>query len=334
MNSTLKSFKRTTILSKGVPHDWTTDPGSQPLPPENLVGESSAADNLDPETPIMPFVDQSQFDQAIHTLRFSDSVAERVFAADTLGNIGSELATADLIASLFDQEREVNIAAAKALSTIGDPAVNLHSLDTFFSSNGQDDESTDDVEYWPGHAAKSIQVRGNQALMVVEPPPPYPSGSTVSDPRSEWASGSKTAKTSGREVHLEVTVDCFDDPDPEVRNAAALAVSRVALERSAEYFTRIMERATPERRGRIGRAMVGSGLTTEAIEMLNDKSRERVYNALGLLSLMAKAGEIQPLVQIIEEHSSTHIRRAAVKLLFLSGQPEMATTAVKRRLKI
>jgi len=46
---------------------------------------------------------------------------------------------------------------------------------------------------------------------------------------------------------------------------------------------------------------------------------------------MAKSGAIQPLVQTIEEHSSTDIRRAAVKLLTLSGQREMATAAANRR---
>jgi hypothetical protein len=55
---------------------------------------------------------------------------------------------------------------------------------------------------------------------------------------------------------------------------------------------------------------------------------------LKLLSLIAKAGETQPLVKTIEEHSSLDIRRAAVKLLAMSGHPEIATTAVKRRLKI
>jgi hypothetical protein len=95
-----------------------------------------------------------------------------------------------------------------------------------------------------------------------------------------------------------------------------------------------MKRATPGRRRRIGRAIVGLGLAKEVIEMLSDQSRERVYKALCLLSLMAKVGETQPLVQAIEEHPSRDIRRAAVKLLSLSGQPEIATTAVKRRLKI
>jgi len=119
MNSTLNGFKRpSTVVSKGIPCDRTTGPDSEPLP----------ADTLESEPAGVRSVDQSHFDEAIHTLRFSDSVAERVVAAHTLGNIGSELATPDLIASLFDQEREVTIAAVKALSAIADPAVNLPAL--------------------------------------------------------------------------------------------------------------------------------------------------------------------------------------------------------------
>jgi hypothetical protein len=108
MNSTLNSSKKTsTVLSPGFPRDRPIDPDSQPLPGDNLLGTFSPADILESEPVNVRFVDQSHFDQAVHTLRFSDSVAERVVAARTLGNIGSELATSDLIASLFDPERDV-----------------------------------------------------------------------------------------------------------------------------------------------------------------------------------------------------------------------------------
>jgi hypothetical protein len=42
-----------------------------------------------------------------------------------------------------------------------------------------------------------------------------------------------------------------------------------------------------------------------------------------LLFLMAKAGEVQPLMHAIEEHQNTEVRLAVVKLLALSGQPEI-----------
>jgi len=38
---------------------------------------------------------------------------------------------------------------------------------------------------------------------------------------------------------------------------------------------------------------------------------------------MAKAGEVQPLLQAIEDYPNVEIRIAVVKLLALSGQPEI-----------
>ena len=38
---------------------------------------------------------------------------------------------------------------------------------------------------------------------------------------------------------------------------------------------------------------------------------------------MSKAGETQPLMRAIEEHSNIEVRLAVVKLLALSGQPEI-----------
>jgi hypothetical protein len=48
---------------------------------------------------------------------------------------------------------------------------------------------------------------------------------------------------------------------------------------------------------------------------------------------MAKTGEFQPLIQAIETHDSVQVRMAAIKLLTLSGQTELANAAAKRRLE-
>ena len=80
--------------------------------------------------------------------------------------------------------------------------------------------------------------------------------------------------------------------------------------------------------------MIASGLAAEAIDDLNGEDRERVYNALCFLFVMAKINTVQPLVQVIEKHQSIEVRGAAMKLLTLSGQGEVAEAAVKRRLRI
>jgi hypothetical protein len=88
-------------------------------------------------------------------------------------------------------------------------------------------------------------------------------------------------------------------------------------------FTRALREALPDRRRRIGAAIGASGLANEAIRNLTGESRDKTYDAFSLLFLMSKAGEVQPLMRAIEEHPSTEARLAVVKLLALSGQPEV-----------
>ena len=56
---------------------------------------------------------------------------------------------------------------------------------------------------------------------------------------------------------------------------------------------------------------------------MTGESREKTYDAFSLLFLMSKAGEVQPLLRAIEEHSNIEVRLAVVKLLALSGQQEI-----------
>jgi HEAT repeat protein len=98
-----------------------------------------------------------------------------------------------------------------------------------------------------------------------------------------------------------------------------------------ESFGRALWEATPERRRGIGAAIASSGLAGESLARLTGQSRERTYEAFSLLFLMAKAGEVQPLVRAIEAHPNNEVRLAVVKLLALSGQKEVLPAL--RRLK-
>ncbi|HEX8338496.1 MAG TPA: HEAT repeat domain-containing protein, partial [Pyrinomonadaceae bacterium] len=114
----------------------------------------------------------------------------------------------------------------------------------------------------------------------------------------------------------------FDDDSRDVRAAAARALYELRADR-AESFTRALREATPERRREIGAAIATSGLAGESISQLTGESRERTYEAFSLLFLMAKAGEVQPLLRAIEGHPNSEVRLAVVKLLALSGQKEV-----------
>jgi hypothetical protein len=114
----------------------------------------------------------------------------------------------------------------------------------------------------------------------------------------------------------------FDDQSAGVRNAAAQALFDLQPDRAAT-FTRALREGKPERRRKIGQALAGSGLAQDAVGNLTGESREKTYDAFSLLFLMAKAGEVQPLMQAIEDYPNVEVRIAVVKLLALSGQSEI-----------
>ncbi|HVS20668.1 MAG TPA: HEAT repeat domain-containing protein, partial [Pyrinomonadaceae bacterium] len=129
------------------------------------------------------------------------------------------------------------------------------------------------------------------------------------------------ARFGGEDSFRHITA-AFDDQSAEVRSAAARALFEIQDDRAAA-FTRALREATPERRRKIGASIASSGLASEAIRNLTGESRDKTYDAFSLLFLMSKAGEVQPLMRAIEEHSNIEVRLAVVKLLALSGQPDI-----------
>lgn len=131
---------------------------------------------------------------------------------------------------------------------------------------------------------------------------------------------------------FDLIVKGFDDPAAEVRAMAARALREIEPARPVDPFTRALEEASPERRRNIGLSIASSGLAAQALNDLDADSREDTYNALCLLFVMAKSGEVKPLIEAIETHPDVEVRRAAIKLLNLSGQSDLAEAAAKRRL--
>lgn len=144
---------------------------------------------------------------------------------------------------------------------------------------------------------------------------------------SAWAAAMLDLPQPGSEDAFGKISAAFDHPSQPVRNAAARALFNFSPDRVAS-FKRIMQESSTQRRRRIGAAIASSGLAMEAIHDLTSRSGARAYEALLVLSLMAKAGEVKSLILTIEEHPSTEVRLALVKLLALSGQQE-ALSAIR-----
>ncbi len=150
------------------------------------------------------------------------------------------------------------------------------------------------------------------------------------DPYKRAAAVAEIARSKPDDA-FGLIITCFDDQSSQVRNAAALALRTLDPPRIVDSFNRALEAAPAGRRTNIGAAIAGSGLASEAVNNLASESREDTYNALSILFVMAKAGEINPLVQAIEEHENDEVRRAVVKLLTLSGHSAAGDAALQRR---
>ncbi|HEX8144532.1 MAG TPA: hypothetical protein VF553_18335 [Pyrinomonadaceae bacterium] len=147
----------------------------------------------------------------------------------------------------------------------------------------------------------------------------------ASEDANERAAGVLDLANLGNDEAYRKLGSAFDDPVEQVRDAAARALFNINEDR-VFAFKRIMREASPERRRRIGAAIASSGMAGEAISDLSSQSGERAYDALLVLSLMAKAGEVQSLIETVEEHPDTEVRLAIVKLLALSGQKDILKT--------
>lgn len=135
----------------------------------------------------------------------------------------------------------------------------------------------------------------------------------------------------GEEESFALIAKSFDDSSEDVRNAAARALYDLKPDRAAS-FTRALREATTERRRRIGAALASSGLAESAINCLAGESREVTYDAFTILFLMAKAGEVKPLIETIENHENVAVRLAVIKLLAFCNQS--GVIAAFRRLAV
>jgi HEAT repeat protein len=122
---------------------------------------------------------------------------------------------------------------------------------------------------------------------------------------------------------LDLITRALDDPSPEVRTAAVRTLYDLNADLAASCLNNSLREGSHEQRRSLGAALTSSGLVKEAIHSLLGPHREKTYSALSLLFLVAKAGEIEPLMQIIEDHPSTELRLALIKQLGLSGEPKV-----------
>ncbi|HUS09048.1 MAG TPA: hypothetical protein VMZ30_01190 [Pyrinomonadaceae bacterium] len=122
---------------------------------------------------------------------------------------------------------------------------------------------------------------------------------------------------------FDEVVDALDDPSPQTRHQAVRLLYELEPERAASFFNIALREGSSAERRNIGAALAGSGLLDEAIEDLMGDNPENSYSAFSFLFLVAKAGEVQPLVKVIQNHPSLELRLTLIRLLAASGDPDI-----------
>lgn len=104
------------------------------------------------------------------------------------------------------------------------------------------------------------------------------------------------------------------DPTREVRAAAARAFSRLTFDR-ADAWVRIIETNEQGRMVHASRAAIEGGFVERSFDRLTHRDKKLAYEAFALVALLIKAGEVQQIIETINEHRDLQVRRALVHVL-------------------
>ena len=113
------------------------------------------------------------------------------------------------------------------------------------------------------------------------------------------------------------------DESREVRAAAARSLTGLHFDR-ADAYNRVTETASAETLKAVAVACVKTGIATQAIQRLTSEDRRQAYEAFSLMTLLAKAKETQPILDVIENYGDNEIRLCAVRVLNVAGQADVA----------
>ena len=108
-----------------------------------------------------------------------------------------------------------------------------------------------------------------------------------------------------------------------VQAAAARTLTSLHFDR-ADAYVRVMETAPPELLQHVAQACIKTGMAAQAVDRLASEDRRQAYEAFSLFSLLARANEIAPIIEVIEKHPDEDARLCAVRAVNLAGQSSIA----------
>ncbi len=108
-----------------------------------------------------------------------------------------------------------------------------------------------------------------------------------------------------------------------VQAAAARTMTGLHFDR-ADAYVRVMETAPPDLLHQVAQACIKTGIAAQAVDRLASEDRHQAYEAFSLFSLLARANETGPIIDVIEHHQDEEARLCAVRVINLAGQSAIA----------
>jgi len=123
-------------------------------------------------------------------------------------------------------------------------------------------------------------------------------------------------------VFAPVLIALADD-SRVVRAAAARALTSLHFDR-ADAYLRVMESTDTQTMREVAQACIKTGIVAQTVDRLASEDRHQAYEAFSLFSLLARAGETQPILEAIRNHRDDEVRLCAVRVLNVAALPELA----------
>ncbi len=113
------------------------------------------------------------------------------------------------------------------------------------------------------------------------------------------------------------------DESRGVRAAAARTLTSLHFDR-ADAYLRVMESTDKQTMREVAQACIKTGIVAQTVNRLASEDRHQAYEAFSLFSLLARAGETQPILDAIRNHRDDEVRLCAVRVLNIAALPELA----------
>ncbi len=112
------------------------------------------------------------------------------------------------------------------------------------------------------------------------------------------------------------------DESREVRAAAARSLTHLSFDRTDAYI-RVLETQDHELQVAVAKACIKSGIVSQGIDRLAIGDRRQCYETFAIISLLAKSGQTESVVDAVINHPNLDIRLTVVRLLTNTGEPEV-----------